>query len=138
MSKQVCTCLFALALLLTGCGRANQRAFPALGRVTLIKISDKEERTENKTIISGQRSIDQIVAFVDSNREGWYTPWYGIPVPVITAEFYDGQSFKGSFGVGKNFLETQREDGFWSKDTTPEEVRRFLDLVGKSNVSFNP
>ncbi len=136
-SRRIRTCLFALSVILSGCGRANQRAFPALGPVTLIKVSGKE-KNEIETIISGQRSIEQIVDFVDSNRAGWYTPWYGIPVPAITAEFYDGQSFKGSFGVGKNFLETQRDGGFWSKEATPDEVRRFLDLVGKSKESFNP
>jgi hypothetical protein len=49
---------------------------------------------------------------------------------IVTVQFYDGAEFKGHFGVGRNFLETQREGGFFSQRVSSAEVRRFLDLVG--------
>lgn len=89
----------------------------------------KERDTSNLSAkIADSARISQIIAFVDSHREGWYVPWYGIPVPDVSVEFYNGTEFKGSFGVGKNFLETQRDGGFYSQDATPDEVSSFLAL----------
>ena len=48
---------------------------------------------------------------------------------MATAEFYSGSDFKGSFGIGENFFESQRNGGFFSKSAAPSEVRRFLDLL---------
>jgi hypothetical protein len=118
--------LALLALALTGCGD-NHRNFSSLGEVSMIKIRGSE--------ISDRESIRRIVAFVDANKEGWSVPWYGVPVPTTTVEFYDGKTFKGSFGIGKNFFEMQRDGGFWSKDAKSDEVGRFLDVVGKLKES---
>ena len=59
-------------------------------------------------------------------------PWYGVPVPTIVADFYDGETFKGHLGVGSSFFETQREGDFWSKSAPRSEIQQFLSLVGVS------
>jgi hypothetical protein len=120
--------LVLYVLTLTGCGD-NHRNMSPLEQVSMIKIGGRE--------ISDPESIQRIVAFVDANKEGWRVPWYGVPVPAVTVEFYDGKTFRGSFGVGKDFFETQRDGGFWSKDAKSDEVGRFLDLVGKSKESLD-
>ncbi|HEV2422245.1 MAG TPA: hypothetical protein VGS59_11100 [Candidatus Acidoferrales bacterium] len=99
--KTLLSCLFLLVGL-TACGFGSHRTrdFPALGQVTAITV--KERGTSNPKITDSAR-ISQMVAFVDSHREGWYVPWYGIPVPDVSVEFYNGTEFKGSFGVGKSF-----------------------------------
>jgi hypothetical protein len=86
----------------SGCLRGSKIALPVLGRVTLIKV--KKDGKEIRTKISDEQSIVKIIEFVDARNEGWEKPWYGIPVPTLEIEFYDGQDFKGSFGVGKGFF----------------------------------
>jgi hypothetical protein len=115
---------------LAGCGNRT-RQFPSLGSVTSIIVSG-HDRSKPLAKIIDERAISEIVFFVDAHRDGWDTPWFGIPVPVVTAEFYDGAKFKGSFGVGQNFIEVQRDGGFFSQNVPAGEVRRFLDLVGVS------
>jgi hypothetical protein len=80
--------------------------------------------------ITEPQKVAEIVAFVDSHRSGWEKPWYGIPVPSVTAEFFSGAEFKGSFGAGDKFFETQREGSFFSQNSSPSEIRHFLDLLG--------
>jgi hypothetical protein len=120
--------VLVLSIALTGCG-TGPRTFQMLGPVTSVTVTGRDGLHPIATVTDG-KAISQIVAFVDSHRTGWGTPWYGIPVPVVTVQFYDGAEFKGHFGVGRNFLETQREGGFFSQRVSSAEVRRFLDLVG--------
>jgi hypothetical protein len=56
-------------------------------------------------------------------------------VPGVVIEFYNGTESKGSFGVGENFLETQRDGGFYSQDAAPDEVRSFLGLLAPKSDS---
>jgi hypothetical protein len=125
-----------LVIGLAGCGFSSHRTrnFPAVGQVTAITVKGRDASNLPPKITDSAR-ISQIVAFVDSHREGWYVPWYGIPVPSVSVEFYNGTEFKGSFGVGKNFLETQRDGGFYSHDATPGEVGRFLALLAQMSGS---
>jgi hypothetical protein len=128
-----CTCLFA-AIGVAGCRSGQDRDFSALGAVTTITVVEKD-RAHSSEKITDAKSISQLVAFVDAHRTGWTKPWYGIPVLVVTAEFYDGSTFEGYFGVGRNFFETQGDGGFFSKDAQPADVRRFLDLTGVANAA---
>jgi len=129
------SCLF-LVIGLAGCGFGSHRTrpFPGMGQVTAITVRERDTSTLSSKITDSAR-ISQIVAFVDSHREGWYAPWYGIPVPSVSIEFYNGTEFKGSFGVGKNFLEIQRDGGFYSQDATPDEVNRFFALLAPTSGS---
>lgn len=129
------SCLLLL-IGLAGCGFGSHRTrdFPALGQVTAITVKDRDTSNLSSKITAPAR-MSQIIAFVDSRREGWYAPWYGIPVPNVSVEFSNGTEFKGSFGVGKNFLETQRDGGFYSQDATPDEVSSFLALLAPTSGS---
>ena len=46
-------------------------------------------------------------------------------------------TFKGHFGVGKDFFETQRDGGFFSKDASPEDLRHFLEFTGVQRKSVD-
>jgi hypothetical protein len=119
---------------LAGCGFHRTRNFPALGHVTAITVRESDAANLSPKITDSAR-VSQIVAFVDSHRGGWYAPWYGVPVPRVSIEVYEGTEFKGSFGVGKNFLETQRDGGFYSQDATSDEVNTFLALLAPTSGS---
>jgi hypothetical protein len=133
--KNLLPCLF-LSIVLTGCGFSSHRTrnFAAVGQVTAITVKGRDTSNLSQKITDSAR-ISQIIAFVDSHREGWYVPWHGIPVPSVSVEFYKGTDLKGSFGVGKNFLETQRDGGFYSQDATPDEVSSFLALLAPPSSS---
>ncbi len=47
-------------------------------------------------------------------------------MPIIEVQLFDGQAAKGSFGAGRNFFETQREGGFFSKRASPSEIHHFF------------
>jgi hypothetical protein len=129
-----------LALIaLVGCGTRNRsRELPAIGSVTSITVS-RRSGSPKTTKITGKAAISGIVNFVDEHRSGWSKPWFGIPVPVVTAEFYDGSESKGSFGVGGYLFVTQRDGDFLSRSASPAEVLRFLELVSPhSNSSIVP
>ena len=86
-------------------------------------------------MIEDPSQIRSITEFVDNERHGWggYNDMFGVPVPDIIANFYDGKEFKGHFGAGPSDFETQREGGFSSKPSSKEETQTFLRLVGLPN-----
>jgi hypothetical protein len=122
-----------LVCMLVSCGPLIQgvppRNFPSLGHVTRISVVGSDA-SKPLVMITDPKKISRIVMFVDSHRKGWEAPRYGIPVPAVTAEFFDGTEFKGHFGAGRGFFETQREGVFRSQDASPAEVHRFLALLG--------
>src|SRR5258708_26761044 len=125
-----------LAVSLTGCGR-SEREFSKLGSVTSITVSiHARDGSQYLSKISDQRELDQIVAFVNVNRANWTKPWYGIPVPSVEALLFEGESLKCSFGMGKNFFETQRGGDFFSKTASPTDVRDFLSLLCVDNETL--
>lgn len=79
--------------------------------------------------ITEPAKVDALVAFVNARREGWGTPWAGVPVPRVRADFY-GAKFQGHFGAGPGFFETQRAGGFWSRDADDDEIAVFARLAG--------
>jgi hypothetical protein len=132
-----------LALLMvvsvTACGIGKQgppREFPMLGQVTSVNVVVGPDDSKVFIKVTDPQNVSHIVAFVDSYRTGWIKPWYGIPVPAVRAEFFNGTVFKGSFGVGDAFFETQRKGGFFSQSTSPSEVHHFLDLLGVDDKTF--
>jgi hypothetical protein len=58
---------------------------------------------------------------------------YGVPVPRVVLDFYEGENFKGHFGISKGFIETQRVGDFASKSISEGEGQEFLNLVGISD-----
>jgi len=129
--------MLLLAISLTVCcggKRDFTQEFPTLGQVSSVNVVGYDE-LKPLVKISDPQKVSQIVAFVDSHRTGWIKPWYGIPVPAVRAEFFNGTVFKGSFGAGKTFFETQREGSFFSQDTSPGEVRQFFALLGVDDAT---
>jgi len=120
------------------CGGQREFSFSPLGPVKSINVVSIPARDGSKYLskISDPKKVSQIIAFVDARRANWKTPWYGIPVPKVEAEFFDGQRFKGSFGAGENFFETQREGGFFSKTASSNEVREFLTLLNVDDANL--
>jgi hypothetical protein len=117
---------------MTACGIGKQgspREFPMLNQVTSVNVVG-HDGSKPSVKVTDRLKVSQIVAFIDSHRTGWIKPWYGNPVPTVTAEMFDGTEFKGSFGVGNDFFETQRAGSFFSQRASSVEVRHFLDLLG--------
>jgi hypothetical protein len=57
-------------------------------------------------------------------------------VPIVEVQLFDGQHARGSFGVGKDFFEAQREGGFFSKNVSPREIRSFFDAVSLDDATL--
>ncbi|MDB5308843.1 MAG: hypothetical protein JWO38_3045 [Gemmataceae bacterium] len=119
------------ALALAGCCLGPWgTSYPPLGRVTRIEVRDLSNN--RLRVMDDPAEIQRVVEYIDGHRHGWnwMSGWAGVPVPQITAEFYDGSEFKGHFGVGPGFFECQREGDFASKGIWSWQERRFLELVG--------
>jgi len=105
-------------------------SYPPLGPITRVEIRVQSGKTLRT--IDDPSEVKQLVEFVDEHRHGWgwISGWVGIPVPQVTAEFYNGSRFQGHFGVGPGFFECQRIGDFASKGAWRSQERRFLELVG--------
>jgi len=126
----VLTVVGILLVIFSARGR-NTRDFSSLGTVTSANLwVTANDGSRYGWKISDPKDLSRIVNFVDSQRVNWGTPWYGIAVAFLEVQLFDGQQLKSSFGVGKNFFETQRNGGFFSKNATPNEIRGFLDSLG--------
>ena len=73
--------------------------------------------------------VAKVVQFVDARNSDWQTPWYGIPVPGVTAEFWRDKEFLGHLGAGPEFFETQRQGAFASRVASKGEVSAFVQLL---------
>lgn len=114
-----------LSLLQNSCSKGT--SFPKMGNVTKIIVVTNEHKVIKN--ISDLKQISKIVAFIDAHREGWDSPLAGVPVPSVILEFYEGEMFKGHFGVGNDFFETQREGIYCSKSISEREEQEFLGLI---------
>ena len=118
-----------IVLPLAACG-GRKRSFPVLGPVTTANLwISAEDGSKYGWKISDPSDLSQIVSFVDSHRSNWETPWFGVPVPIVEIQFFYGDRAQGSFGAGKDFFETQRDGGFFSRSASPGEVRGFFDAA---------
>jgi len=128
--------VLGIAVLLLGCG-GTKRDFSRLGPVTTANLwVSASDGSSYIWKISDSKDLSRIVTFVDSQRANWRTPWFGIPVPIVKVQLFDGQQARGSFGVGKSFFETQREGAFFSKDASPAEIQSFFDAVGLDDATL--
>jgi hypothetical protein len=124
------------AATMAACG-GHKHDFAPLGPVTQADLwIQAGDGSSNIWKISDTKDLAHVVSFVDSKRTNWGTPWYGPPVPTVNVRFYDGEKFKGSFGVGKNFFATQRDGGFFSRNASPSEIRSFFDAVNLDDATL--
>jgi hypothetical protein len=120
---------------MAACG--NRKDLSPLGPVTTAELwISASDGSKYAWKISDPKDLSRIAAFVDSRRTGWGTPWYGVPVPIVELKFFDGQKLKGTFGVGKDFLETQREGAFFSKKASQGEIHDFYDVVNLDDATL--
>ncbi len=105
--------------------------YPPLGPVTRIEVKD-DRKDDHVHVIDDPAEVQRVVEFVNGHRRGWgwLSDWAGVPVPQVSAYFYNGTEFKGHFGVGPGFFECQREGDFASKHCSDSQGRLFLKLVG--------
>jgi hypothetical protein len=111
--------------------------YPPLGSVTRIEIKTGSDDKQVR-VIDDPEEIRRVIDFVDSHLRGWggWADWAGVPVPQVSASFYNGSQFKGHFGVGPGFFECQREGTFASKACSGPEELDFLKLVGLQRYEF--
>ena len=125
-----------VAVPLVSCGE-HKRDFSSLGTITTANLwISASDGSKYGWKISDPKDLSRLVTFVDSQRADWDAPWYGVPVPTVEVQLFDGQQGKGSFGVGKNFFETQREGGFFSKSTSASEIQGFFDAVNLDDATI--
>ena len=129
MKKTFKALIFA-SLLFTQLSCNKTSSFPLVGKVTRIEVTNNMSVPLKK--ITDKNQISKISAFIDKNVSGWgsFGDWAGTPVPKVVANLYDGEKFKGHFGVGSNFFETQRNGDFMSKSASQSEIKEFLNVVG--------
>jgi hypothetical protein len=123
--------LFAVTILilLASCDQPVDRIAPPLGQVTEVRISVGGNNLKTVKTIRDHEAISRIVAFVDARSDLWKIDAVGVPVAQVAARFYDGDKYKGFFGAGRSFFETNRVCLFCSRNASSEEVRAFLKLV---------
>lgn len=121
--------------LLASCG--TKRGFSPLGPVTTANLwISASGGSKYGWKISDPKDLSRIATFVDSQRANWSTPWYGIPVPTVEVQLFDGQHLKETFGAGKNFFEAQRGGGFFSRNVSQREIRCFFDAIGLDDATL--
>lgn len=86
--------------------------------------------------ITGPDSIARLLAFVNDRNHGWgELDMFGVPIPKITAGFYTSRDavsreYRGRFGAGATFFETQRAGSLGTRPATIEELEEFAGLIG--------
>ena len=126
MIKTAGMVLFLITLFQGACDQYT--SLPEITSVSSVIVVTNERKRIKE--ISDPRQIRQIVDFVNTQRTNWRSPAAGVPVPSVILEFYEDDRFKGTFGVGNGFFETQRLGSLLSKSISHEDEKRFLDLIG--------
>jgi hypothetical protein len=127
-----------VVILLAGCARtSSRRQFGPLGPVSQIDVwVHQRDGSSDIFTIRDPKEIATVVAFVDQRSGDWQTPWYGIRVPTVEARFYDGKTFKGHFGVGRDYFECQRYGVFASRPASAADIHEFLNVIGVDDDTF--
>jgi len=111
--------LLLMILILSQLSCYQKVSYRLLGDVTEIVVMDQSQKLK---VITDPEHIARIVKSIDQNRHGWYMPIQGTPIPKIKLLLYNNGEFKGVFGIGEDFFETQRGDRFDAKPATDEEI----------------
>ena len=126
MIKTAGMILSLITLFQGGC--EHYTSLPEMTSVSSVFIVTNERKRIKE--IADPKQMREIVDFVNMQRTNWRSPAAGVPVPSVILEFYEGDQFKGTFGVGNGFFETQRSGSLLSKRISHEDEKRFLDLIG--------
>lgn len=121
--------------LLACCG--NKHDFSPLGPITTANLwISASDGSKYGWKISDPKDLSRIVTFVDSQRANWSAPWFGVPMPTVEVQLFDGQHLKRTFGAGKNHFEAQYEGRFLSKRASSGEIRGFFDAVNLDDTTL--
>lgn len=132
----------ALTLGVAACqGAAAPPPFRSIGQTSRIVVVANHGVDTLATITDTAR-IRALVAFVDARRDGWKVPWFGVPIPRVTAGFFRTADARGAvhyFGAGPGFFEASSQPGdFASRSASAPEVSEFLRLVGAPANAVDP
>jgi hypothetical protein len=125
-----------LLLLAGGCGGPplpQLHNFTGANRVVIIGLDHRD----TLGILRDPNAVRALVQFVDARNSDWEIPWAGVPIPQVQAEFYDTTGFRGSFGGGPGFFETQRQALFASRSASAEDIAVFARLTGVTVTKVN-
>ena len=120
--------LIVLTLMMSACTEPAIE-FPKVARASRVVVKDRSGKTFE---IAEADRVHAIVDFIDARRDRWEQPWYGVPVGRVHLSIYNGDEFKGTLGIGKNFFDCQRYGRFASRSASDGEVSEFLQLLGLS------
>jgi hypothetical protein len=111
---------------------------PPVGPFTRVVVVDDRSvgAPDTLAVISEPARLAALAAYVDARRAEWEQPWYGIPVPQVSAYLYTAGGFAGHVGAGPNFLEVQRLGTFASRSASRAELQEFARLLGVSASRF--
>jgi hypothetical protein len=113
----------------------TEKSYPPFDTATRIEV--KYPRSETLRVIDNPVQIQKIVEFVDSHPHGWgIDDLFGIPIPLLTINFYEGAVFKGNFGVGPGYFVTHRAGDFASLSVSSWQEKRFLELIGEGDFDL--
>jgi hypothetical protein len=125
--------------LLNGCG--GDQVFEALPQAAKVSIETDYQSDSLPTITDSVR-IAEITAFVNARRSDWGTLGFGVPIPRISAKFYEHANDRtplAHFGAGPGFFESSHYIGdFAAKRATKDEIREFLRLIGAPPDAADP
>jgi len=120
-----CLCLFIAAV--SGCaGKTNFPPIDGASRIEIIANSNERLKT-----ITNPQEIIVILAFINARCEGWggIRDAAGVPIPVVTLDFYAEEKFRGHFGIGSGFFETQRVGDSASRGASSKEQKKLASLL---------
>ena len=126
--------LFLFLFILNGC--AGNETLPQQKRADEIRV-EKIYPKEQLFKIEDQEKIDEIIAFINSKREGWGVPWFGPPVGKIYIHFYKEKKVNGNFYVGSNFFGRDITN-FWSKPASRKEIQKLGELLNIDLLKIIP
>lgn len=133
VKRLVTRCLIGLAVIAAGL-EIGLRLLPTRSSTPVkganrIVVSDGRSGSSLK--ISDPMRVREISEFVNQRTAGWggASGLFGVPIPGVVVEFYQGDEILGHFGAGANFFETQRDGTFASRPASDAELRLFKELV---------
>lgn len=83
--------------------------------------------------ISDAKAVAACVGFLQSHRDRWQAPWFGIPVGRVQIVFLSQAKPLGTLEIGKGFVSTQQAGGFYTRSISTDEVDQLLAAVGLSS-----
>ena len=133
MTSQRCLLLALVGLLATGCITrlpCAQMNFAELPRQRPDRV-DVMKGIQRVASIRDADQISRIVAFTAQRTEGWNSPWYGVPVGDLTAQFFAHDVFLSDFSAGPDFFEAQGCSSFQTRRASTAETAELRALLGQ-------